>query len=216
MALDLKNIDVQQLSGQLESALNDPNNLGSAPLWIRILLIVILCGGLGYGGYKYFPSIEDRLAQLDEVEAEEGDLRNEFENKQKKAASLPAYREQLQEMEQSFGTLLRQLPAKTEVDSLLVDISQTALASGLEIQVFQPRGENQKGFYAELPIRIQVVGNYHEVGTFISGVAALPRIVTISNINLSPTGGGNQANQGRPDLNMRVQAQTYRYLGEGG
>ncbi len=117
------------------------------------------------------------------------ELKEEFKVKAEKAAKLELYKEQLAEMEASFGALLRQLPETTEVESLLVDVSQTGLAAGLEIKKFKPSAEEKKGFYAELPITLEVSGSFHQLATFISGIAALPRIVTISEMKLDPFNG---------------------------
>jgi type IV pilus assembly protein PilO len=130
--------------------------------------------------------------------------------KARRAANLEAYRQQLAEMERSFGAMLRQLPNKTEVPNLLVDISQTGLAAGLEEKLFQPQGENKKDFYAELPIKIRLTGGYHEMGTFASGIAALPRIVTLHDIEIVPSGGRGVTDP--TELTFNVTAKTYRYL----
>jgi len=136
-------------------------------------------------------------------------LRATFEDRQRKAANFDAYRAQLAEIELDFGAMLRQLPGKTEVPSQLVDISQTGLGAGLEEQLFQPTGEIQKDFYAELPIRLRYTGSYHELGSFVSGIAALPRIVTLHDISIRPRQDGS------PDeLTLDVTAKTYRYLDE--
>jgi type IV pilus assembly protein PilO len=132
-----------------------------------------------------------------------------FETKAKQAVNLEAYEKQLEEMRESFGAMLRQLPNKTEVADLLVDVSQTGLASGLEFRLFQPRAEIPREFYAELPISIQVIGNYHEFGEFISGVAALPRIVTAHDVSIVKSG-----KDGNSLLKMVLTAKTYRYLDE--
>jgi type IV pilus assembly protein PilO len=141
------------------------------------------------------------------------DLRSQFENKQQRAANLDAYKAQLGEMERSFGAMLRQLPGKTEVPNLLVDISQTGLAAGLQEKLFQPGAEVSKGFYAELPIKIRLVGTYHEFGNFVSGIAALPRIVTLDDIQISPASdkAGTYDN-----LTMDLTAKTYRYIEDEG
>ena len=131
----------------------------------------------------------------------------EFENKQQRAANLDAYRAQLSEMERSFGAMLRQLPGKTEVPNLLVDISQTGLAAGLQEKLFQPGAEKGNGFYAELPIHIKLVGSYHDFGSFVSGIAALPRIVTLHDIQITPVDPKSYDN-----LTMDVTAKTYRYI----
>ena len=154
--------------------------------------------------------------ELQIVKGEEVGLREEFEKKQKKVAGLDAYREQLAEMERSFGAMLRQLPSKAEVANLLNDISQTRVASSLEEELFQPQGEIPKDFYAEIPNRIVVIGSYHEMGTFVSGVAALPRIVTVSDVEIRPVGGA--PSKGEPEatqVRMTATAKTYRYLDDG-
>jgi type IV pilus assembly protein PilO len=130
--------------------------------------------------------------------------------KARRAANLDGYRQQLAEMEKSFGAMLRQLPNKTEVPNLLVDISQTGLAAGLEEKLFQPQGENKKDFYAELPIKIRLTGSYHAFGNFVSGIAVLPRIVTLHDITISPAG----KDAAPDDLVLDVTAKTYRYLDE--
>ena len=187
----------------------DFSNIGDWPAVVKAILILILCGAVGAGWY--FMYTEDQYKQLDRVEKIEQDLRQDFEIKQAKAANLEAYRAQLAEMQESFGSMLRQLPNKTEVADLLVDVSQTGLAAGLEFELFQPQGEVPKDFYAELPIKIRVIGDYHEFGEFVSGLAALPRIVTVHNVKISPRKGGGSAG-----LVLEATAKTYRYLDEAG
>jgi len=190
----------------------DFSNLGDWPTPVKILIVTVLCALVIGGGY-YFDTMS-QLEQLTRVEAQEKTLRSTFESKQKKAANLDAYKQQLAEMKESFGAMLRQLPNKTEVAALLVDVSQTGLAAGLEFELFRPAGEVPKDFYAELPINIRVVGKFHDFGSFISGLAALPRIVTIHNITIVPRGKGPTAgNTG--DLLLEATAKTYRYLDEG-
>ena len=147
---------------------------------------------------------------LQKAEADELDLRTQFENKQQRAANLDAYKGQLAEMERTFGAMLRQLPGKTEVPNLLVDISQTGLAAGLSEKLFQPGPEKSNGFYAELPIKIRLVGSYHQFGAFVSGIAALPRIVTLHDIQIGPVEGKSTGNY--DNLTMDVTAKTYRYI----
>jgi type IV pilus assembly protein PilO len=161
--------------------------------------------------------------RLDRAEKREQELRLDFEKKQARAANLDAYKQQLAEMRESFGAMLQQLPNKTEVAELLVDVSQAGLSSGLEFELFQPTGEQPKEFYAELPIKLGVIGHYHEFGNFISQLAALPRIVTIHDISISPkTGrggvrrGADAGEQGKRLLKMEATAKTYRYLEEEG
>ncbi|MFC1774669.1 type 4a pilus biogenesis protein PilO [Pseudomonadota bacterium] len=180
----------------------DINNIAGWPLPARIFVVaVVFVGVLGLG---YWLDIKDQRINLEKVEAKETELRQTFEAKAKKAANLAAYEQQLEEMKESFGAMLRQLPNKTEVAELLVDISQTGLASGLEFELFKPQAEVPKEFYAELPISIRVKGDYHEFGNFISGVAALPRIVTVHDVNVAPNTDG--------ELTMDLLAKTYRYM----
>lgn len=186
----------------------DISDIGIWPMPVKIILTLILCIGVGVGWYYY--DIEDQYKKLAKVEKEEESLRPDFEAKQAKAVNLEKYKAQLEEMRESFGAMLRQLPDKTEVAELLVDVSQTGLASGLEFKLFQPQGESPREFYAELPIKLVVIGNYHEFGNFVSGLAALPRIVTIHNISISPTGNEND------ELTMSATAKTYRYLDDEG
>ncbi len=184
----------------------DLSNIGVWPTPIKAVIVLLLCGSIAVGWY-YFDT-EDQLKKLEKAGKVELTLRKTFEKKQAKAVNLEKYRKQMEEMKRSFGTMLRQLPDKTEVAELLVDVSQTGLASGLEFELFDPQGENRKEFYAELPIKIKVVGNYHQFGAFVSGLASLPRIVTIHNITIAPRkkkGGG---------LVMDAVAKTYRYLDE--
>ncbi|MCB1773455.1 MAG: type 4a pilus biogenesis protein PilO [Gammaproteobacteria bacterium] len=185
----------------------DFSNIGDWPAIVKAVLILILCALVGVAWY--YLDIEEQYTDLARVKQTEQDLRQDFEIKQAKAANLDAYRAQLAEMEESFGAMLRQLPNRTEVADLLVDVSQTGLAAGLEFELFQPQGEVPKDFYAELPIKIRVVGDYHEFGEFVSGLASLPRIVTIHDVKIEPRRTGN-------DLTMEATARTYRYLDEGG
>lgn len=186
----------------------DFSNIGDWPAIVKAILVLILSGLLVAGWY--FLYAEDQYKELERVERVEQDLRQDFEIKQARAANLDAYRAQLAEMQESFGSMLRQLPNKTEVADLLVDVSQTGLAAGLEFELFQPQGEVPKDFYAELPIKIRVIGNYHEFGEFVSGLAALPRIVTVHDVKISPRQGDSAR------LQLEATAKTYRYLDEAG
>ncbi len=182
----------------------DLSNAANWPMPARMTLIgVVFVAVLGLG---YWFDIKDQGIRLEKTEQKEMQLRQTFEAKAGKAANLVAYEQQLEEMKASFGAMLRQLPNKTEVAELLVDISQAGLAAGLEFKLFKPQNEMPKEFYAELPISISVKGDYHEFGTFISGVAALPRIVTVHNINMAPSKNG--------ELTMDILAKTYRYMDE--
>jgi len=193
----------------------DFNDIGSAPLTIRyFILTVLLCIILGIG---YFLLVKDKVEQLKVVEQKELTLRSEFEYKQQKAANLEAYEAQLAEMQKLLETMFRQLPSKTEMDKLLVDISQTALGAGIDVQLFQPNAETLHDFYAERPISVRMLGDYHQFGAFVSGVASLPRVVilTMNDISLRPATqkdlGGAQ-NDGRLILEGTVK--TYRYIDE--
>ena len=186
----------------------DTNDPGRWPLPFRIAGIVItFIGVVAFGVYMFV--IKTEMPLLERAEREEVELRATFEQKQRKAANFDAYKTQLAEIERSFGTMLRQLPGRTEVPNLLVDISQTGLGAGLEEKLFQPMGEVQKDFYAELPIRIRLNGSYHELGQFVSGIAALPRIVTLHDITIRPSQDNAWEN-----LTLDVTAKTYRYLEE--
>jgi len=182
----------------------DQNYIGSWPLPVRIVILIAVMGGVLGAGW-YF-DINNQRIKRDEVRAEESNLKSTFETKQRKAANLIPLKAQMEEMKQTFGDLLRQLPSKTEVAGLLVDVSQQGLASGLEFELFQPASEQPAEFYVELPIRIRVTGNYHEFGEFASGVAALPRIVTQHDISIKSKGKGV--------LTMETTAKTYRYVDE--
>jgi type IV pilus assembly protein PilO len=186
----------------------DVNDIGRWPFVFRaavIAIVFVVVSGLGI----YWTIVEDKAPQLERERGEEANLRITFENKQRKAANYDAYRAQLAQIEQSFGTMLRQLPGETEIPSLIVDISQTGLAAGLREKLFQPQPEIPKDFYAEKPIKIRLTGGYHELANFASGIAALPRIVTLHNINIAPESQGN-----RDELTLDVTAKTYRYLDE--
>jgi type IV pilus assembly protein PilO len=194
--MNLSDIDLNDL---------DFSNVSNWPTSIRLLTVAIaLLAVLGLG---YWFDLKDQQLRLEQVEKKEAELKVSFEGKAAKAANLEAYEQQLEEMRQSFGTMLRQLPNKTQVAGLLVDVSQSGLASGLEFELFRPRDEIPKEFYAELPISVKVNGTYHEFGAFVSAVAALPRIVTIHDIVISPAQEGNE-------LTMELTAKTYRYLEE--
>jgi len=186
----------------------DVNDVGRWPLAFRAGVIAILFGvivGLGV----YWTIIENKAPQLKRAQNDEQTLRVTFENKQRKAANYDAYKAQLAQMEQSFGTMLRQLPGETEIPSLIVDISQTGLAAGLSEKLFQPQAEIPRDFYAEKPIQIRLAGGYHEIANFVSGIAALPRIVTLHDINITP-----EDRDVYDRLSLEVTAKTYRYLEE--
>jgi type IV pilus assembly protein PilO len=194
----------------------DPRDVGRWPFIFRALavgLVFVVATGVLVWQFVY----KGNLPELRQAEAEQQQLWNTFDQKQRKAANLEAYRQQLAEIERSFGAMLRQLPGKTEVPSLLVDISQTGLASGLQEKLFQPGAEVRRDFYAELPIKIRLTGGYHEFGAFVSGIAALPRIVTLHDIQItqnSGRGSGRGTAAATDDLTLDLTAKTYRYLEE--
>ncbi len=188
----------------------DFNDIGRWPLLFRALFVSLFFMLVAAGGFYQF-AYTAKMPLLERAEQEEQELRASFEQKQKKAANFDAYKEQLDEIERSFGTMLRQLPGKTEIPNLLVDISQTGLAAGLQEELFQPVAELQKDFYAEKPIKIRLKGSYHEFGQFVSDIAALPRIVTLHDIAITP---GRSGESSGGDLVLNVTAKTYRYLDE--
>ncbi len=186
----------------------DVNDVGRWPFVFRagvISIIFVVVVGLGI----YWTIVKDKAPQLKRAQGDEQTLRVTFENKQRKAANYDAYKAQLAQIEQSFGTMLRQLPGETEIPSLIVDISQTGLAAGLQEKLFQPQGEVPKDFYAEKPIKIRLAGSYHEIANFVSGIAALPRIVTLHDIAIT-----QETRETFDELSMEVTAKTYRYLDE--
>ena len=186
----------------------DINDVGRWPLMFRAALIVLVFSivtGLGI----YWTIVQDKAPQLSRAQEDEQNLRVTFENKQRKAANYDAYKRQLSQIEQSFGTMLRQLPGETEIPSLIVDISQTGLAAGLQEKLFQPQPEIPKDFYAEKPIKIRLSGGYHEMANFVSGIASLPRIVTLHDISITL-----EAQDSFDRLSLEVTAKTYRYLEE--
>lgn len=182
----------------------DFNAAGTWPIPIKIATGFIVCS-IVVGGWIYYDTL-DQIDEIEQVEKKEQDLRTSFESKQRKAVNLQDYRDQLEQIEASLGEMLRQMPTKAEVASLLVDISQTGLASGLEFRLFKPSAEIRKEFYSELPISIEVIGQYEEIGLFVSGLASLPRIVTVHNVNITPQKENN-------NLQMKAVIKTYN---EGG
>lgn len=185
----------------------DFNDVGRWPLPFRIgaialIFLTVLAAGV------YMTIINDKKLSLERVEKKETELRATFEDKQSKAANFQDYADQLVQMEESFGAMLRQLPGETEIPNLITDISQTGLAAGLEEKLFQPQAEIQRDFYAEKPIQIRLTGSYHAFANFASSVAALPRIVTLHDVNITPDSTDPST------LVLDVTAKTYRYLEE--
>ena len=188
----------------------DPQDPGRWPLPIRIGVVAIWFVLLTVA-LSYFVVWSQKQPDLEHAQGEEHSLRDEFTNKHAKAVNLEVYKGQLKDIERSFGALLRQLPGKTEVPNLLVDISQTGLAAGLKESLFQPSAEQKKDFYAELPFKIRLTGSYHQFGEFASGIAALPRIVTLHDIEIHTVG---TAKDNFDNLTLELTAKTYRYLDE--
>lgn len=184
----------------------DPNDPGRWPLPVRAGAVVLCFVLLSAGLFWYFVWSEQK-PRLDAAAAQEQTLRNEFKTKHSKAVNLEVYQQQLADIERSFGALLRQLPGKTEVPNLLVDISQVGVGAGLEEKLFQPSAEVKKDFYAELPIKIRLTGSYHQMGEFVSGIAALPRIVTLHEITIKP-----ESKDMYDNLSFELTAKTFRYL----
>ena len=185
----------------------DLSNIGSWPLLVKGAIVAVVAVAVLAAGY--FFDVQAQQENLEQIISEETRLKSDFEVKQAKAANLEAYKAQMVEMKDSFGAMIRQLPSKTEVEDLLVDISQTGLASGIEFLLFKPLKERHIEFYAELPITLKMTGTYHQFGEFVSGIAALPRIVTLENISIKRASGKK-----KDLLTMNVTAKTYRYLDE--
>ena len=187
----------------------DFNNVGSWPAAVQFIAGALLLIAVVAFGYNFH--LKDLQAQLDGKRAEEAILKEQFSSKAFQAANLDAYKDQMQEMEVSFGALLKQLPSDTEVPGLLEDITRTGLGSGLEFEEIKLLPEAAQQFYIELPIQITVVGSYHDLATFVSGVASLPRIVTLHDFNLVPVSADTSSK-----LRMSILAKTYRYNDKGG
>lgn len=188
----------------------DFSDVGSWPLPTKIAAIAIVCAiSLGAG---FWFDTQEQLKVLEQAHEREKELKSTFEIKQGKAANIDAYRKQMVEMKKSLGTMLQQLPSKTEVEGVIDDVSQMGLASGLEFDLFKPETEIPIEFYAELPIKIKVVGGYNEIGAFVSGVASLPRIVTLHDISITPMAAKNDKKDKKGILSMEATAKTYRYL----
>jgi type IV pilus assembly protein PilO len=186
----------------------DQRDIGRWPPLFRGLLIGVIFVVVTLLLSYYFVWNSQR-PELQRAQQEEQELKDKFDQKQRKAANFEAYKQQLAEMERTFGAMLRQLPGKTEVPNLLVDITQTGLAAGLDEKLFQPTGEVRRDFYAELPIKIRLTGSFHELASFVSGIAALPRIVTLHDIEIKPVNKDSI-----DELQLDLTAKTYRYLDE--
>lgn len=200
-------IDLQELN----SLIDDPANVS---LPVKIIAIAALCGLVLFMGYKLV--IIDKVGELERNVSKESTFRQTFETKQARANQLPAFRAQLKEMQHSFGSLMKQLPSGTEIPGLILDISEKGLSNGLEIELFQPKPEQQKEFYAEKPIMLKANGTYNQLAAFVSDISGLPRIVTISDIRLSPEKVPKQEKKKPVAFRLTMEAiiTTYRYLDE--
>jgi type IV pilus assembly protein PilO len=189
----------------------DRNNVGGWPQSIKAFFIVLLCAVVLLIGWYFF--VGDQQDSLQTLAGKEGQLKQEFATKQAKSVNLEALQQQLDEMQDMLRQLLRQLPSKTEMPELLIDISQTAQSAGLESDLFQPGPETPKDFYAERPITLRMTGTYHQFGAFISGVASLPRVVilTLHDVSLTPKAAGKNGAEGG-QLVLQGTVKTYRYL----
>ncbi len=196
------------------SDLNDLelSNIGEWQTPAKVVVVLALCAAIALAWYHLLT--KDQLARLERLQRQELELRERFENQQAQAANLEALQQQLAAMEASFGTMVRQLPDRTEVAGLLVDVSQTGLAAGLEFELFQPATEQVQDFYAELPIRVRVTGRYHDFGRFISALAALPRIVTLHDVQVAAPSRRTDDVGTAAALSMEATVKTYRYLEE--
>lgn len=193
----------------------DFNNMGAWPQQAKLGFCALI--GVLIVGLAWYLFVSDQKTELESLERQEADLRTEFETKQGRAANLEPLKQQLAQMEQQLQQMLRQLPSKTEMPDLIVDISQTALATGISNELFQPGPEQPKEFYAEKPIALRMVGSYHQFGSFVSGVASLPRVVimTMHDISLKPKAGGKDgAITPNGALELAGTVKTYRYLDE--
>lgn len=207
---DLKALMEKLNNIQLDDINNiDWENMGSWPVAGKMFFCVLLFTAILLGGYFYL--VSDQIDVLEQARQKEETLKKDFESKAFRASNLLAYKEQLVEMEETFGSLLKQLPRETEVPGLIDDISAAALGAGLDLNLMDPQAMKQTEFYKELPINIEVTGGYHEMGTFVSTVSALPRIVTLHDFSIT-TNAQNKGNE----LNMKIHAKTYQYNDEAG
>ncbi|MFV1872025.1 MAG: type 4a pilus biogenesis protein PilO [Oleiphilus sp.] len=188
----------------------DFNNAGSWPNPVKGVVSLVIFSLLIFGGYWLL--IKDQYSELEKIAKEEISLKEQYESRAFKVANLDAFRDQMTEMQESFGALLKQLPAKTEVPGLLEDITTTGLGSGLDIRSIQLKPEVSKEFYVELPMEIEVAGTYHDIASFVSGVASLPRIVTLHDLTITSE-NKKEDRASAESLKMSVAAKTYRYNG---
>ncbi|PKO33936.1 MAG: pilus assembly protein PilO [Betaproteobacteria bacterium HGW-Betaproteobacteria-7] len=201
--ISLPNVDFQALADDFRNL--NPNDPGAWPLAPRIAVLVgILLLALTAGWWFLW---SDQLAELEQREQEELSLKQQYLDKKRQAVNLDLYREQLAEIDRSFGALLKQLPNKSEIDALLIEVNQAGLGRGLQFDLFRPGQEQIKDFYAELPVAVKINGAYHDFGAFAADIAKLPRIVTLNNISIAPLKDGGL-------LSLDATTKTFRYLDE--
>jgi type IV pilus assembly protein PilO len=201
--ISLPKVDFQSLADDFRNL--NPNDPGAWPLAPRVALLVgILVLAMAAGWWFLW---SDQLAELEQREQEEVSLKQQYLEKKKQAVNLDLYREQLAEIDRSFGALLKQLPNKSEIDALLIEVNQAGLGRGLQFDLFRPGGEQIKDFYAELPVAVKINGAYHDIGAFAADIAKLPRIVTLNNISIAPSKDAGV-------LSLDATTKTFRYLDE--
>ncbi len=207
-------MDIGQAFSDLQNLeASDLKQIGSAPTGVKATVLALGLAAIVGSGIWFL--VKPMFLDIERIAAKEDELKTMFDSTQAKAANREAYVEQLTEMKRTFNVMLRQLPNKTDIESLLIDLSQTSVAAGLEVEFFKPEKEIAREFYVEYPIRISVTGNYHQFGNFVSGLAALPRIVTLHNIAITPGAAKQQNNnnsKAAQKLKMDLTATTYRYL----
>lgn len=190
----------------------DPKDPGVWPLGPKVVILIGLFAALVTAGWWF--GWNAQLESLGTLESQEEQLRKDWLERKKQAVNLEEYRKQLVDIDRSFGTLLKQLPNKAEMESLLVDINQAGLGRGLQFELFKPGKDGTKEFYAEMPITLKLTGSYHDLGAFVGDVAKLSRIVTLNDVELVPTTAGKDAKETNGLLALSSVAKTFRYLDE--
>lgn len=198
----IKEIDLQEIVDDFRFM--NPNDPGAWPLVPKITAMLGLFALMLLAGWWFVWS--DQLAELETKQLEEQSLKTQYLDKKRQAVNLDLYTQQLAEIDRSFGALLKQLPNKSEIEALLIEVNQAGLGRGLQFELFRPGAEQMKDFYAELPIAVKINGNYHDFGAFAADIAKLPRIVTLNNISIVPINGGA--------LSLDATTKTFRYLDE--
>lgn len=202
-ALSIPNVDFGKLADDFRYM--NPNDPGAWPLVPKVSVLVGLFLALLLAGWWFVWN--DQLTELENKQREEEALKQQYLEKKRQAVNLDLYTQQLAEIDRSFGALLKQLPDKSEIEALLIEVNQAGLGRGLQFELFKPGQEQIKDFYAELPITVKINGNYHDFGAFAADIAKLPRIVTLNNIAISPVKEGGQ-------LSLEATTKTFRYLDE--